>query len=218
MKPYLLLLLALAALTGAQPLDIDGVLANLRATAETTSDLRFLLTGELVEANGSTLALEVDIMAIPGERLARAEFIQPDAIADNFIVLDGDTVYNYLFLTNQVTIFRADDPNAFGNLLPELRPEALELNLDLEALLEGYEAAIDSYEADRYTLRFSAADGAYALAQIDAASWLPLALELYDASGNRSAHLRFEQLTRNSGLNPAEVRFIPEDAERIDER
>jgi outer membrane lipoprotein-sorting protein len=220
MKRYLLsLLLVPLALISAQPLEVEAVMNNVRAAAEATEDVRFVLTGEIIEADGTTLTLEVDIRAIPQETLARAEFFQPDAVADNFIILDGDTVYNYLFLTNQVTIFRADDPNAFGNLFPELNTQELDFNLNLDTLFAGYAATIASYDNGRYTVQLvPETQEGYVLAHIDEATWLPVGLEFFDETGNRTAFVRFENLERNSGLNPAEVRFIPDDAERIDER
>jgi outer membrane lipoprotein-sorting protein len=220
MKRYLLiLLLVVSPLIGAQPLEGDAVMDNIRAAAEATEDVNFILTGEIAEADGSTVTLEVDIQAIPELSLARAEFFQPDAVADNFLILDGDSVYNYLFLTNQVTIFRADDPNAFGNLFPDLNAQELDLSLNLETLFAGYAATIESYATGSYTLRLipETEDG-YILAHIDEATWLPRGLEFFNQAGSRAAFVQFENLQVNSGLNPADVRFIPSDAERIDER
>jgi hypothetical protein len=42
------------------------------------------------------------VLAIPGIPAAGLYILQPDAIADNQIVVDGDVVRSYTFLTNQV--------------------------------------------------------------------------------------------------------------------
>lgn len=118
---------ALAALlvgaASAQDLSADEVLENLEARTQALQDASFLLTGTIFDADGQEIILEVETDFIPDEELVRAYFIQPDALADNFVIVDGDTVYNYLFVTNQVTILNANDPDALGGLLPEVEDE-----------------------------------------------------------------------------------------------
>ena len=41
-----------------------------------------------IDADGTVIPLEVDIQAIPPQHLASAYIVQPDALADNQIVLD----------------------------------------------------------------------------------------------------------------------------------
>lgn len=114
-----LLVPALSSAAVAQDLSADEVLTKLEERSTSLTDAYFLLTGTVFDADTQEYALEVDVQFIPGEELARADIYQPDALADNFIIADGNTVYNYLFVTNQVTILNADDPQALGDLLPE---------------------------------------------------------------------------------------------------
>jgi outer membrane lipoprotein-sorting protein len=229
------LLGALAALTvgtaSAQELSADEVLANLEARTQALQDASFLLTGTIFDTDGQEILLEVEADFIPDEELLRAYFIQPDALADNFVILDGDTVYNYLFVTNQVTILNANDPDALGGLLPEVEEElegSVNLTPDLgrffgsdswEASVEGYE---ESPDGPVYRLRFDnldeGANVAYVTATILDGEWLPQSLVIVQANGSPLAELFFEDYLLDSGLDPEELRFIPPDAERIDER
>src|SRR5690606_4148513 len=114
------LVMALPGMAAAQvaALDVDTVLDNIAQAATDLQDAAFLLTGKLVDADSTEIALEVDMMIVPGDSVASAYIIQPDALADNQIVLDGPAVYSYTFLTHQVTIFDSTDPDALGGLLP----------------------------------------------------------------------------------------------------
>ena len=215
------LLMPAAAL--AQPLSADEVLEQVKAEAESIEDAAFLLTGNLIDPDGTTINLEVDIEVIPGAEVARATFYQPDALADNVIVFEDDTVKNYLFLTNQVTLFDANDPDALGGFLSSQESESgFDLTLDLDALFSGWEATVESYEAGIYELRMenTQEDAAiqHALVTIPEESWIPTQLTLVGPDDRTLAELYVEDLTRDQGLSPEDVTYLPEDAEVIDER
>src|SRR5690606_39603505 len=60
---------------------------------------------------------------------------------------DGPAVYSYSFLTHQVTIFDADDPDALGGMLPAGQDGATaNLSLDLGQILAGYDATVVAVE------------------------------------------------------------------------
>lgn len=219
----------LAPLAFAQDLSAEEILDNLEARSSDLQDASFLLTGTIYDTDGQEIALEIESQFIPAEELVRAYFIQPDALADNFIIADGDTVYNYLFVTNQVTILDADDPEALGGLVPESEIEGtVNLTPDLgrffssdnwEASVEGYE---ESPEGPVYRLRFDNLDeGAnldYVTATILDTEWLPLSMTFVQQDGSPLAELQFQNYALDTGLDPAALRDIPQDAERIDER
>jgi outer membrane lipoprotein-sorting protein len=225
-QPFLLLLLLLAALAGTalgQPLSADELLANVKAEAEATEDASFLLTGQLIDPDGTAIALEVEVEIIPGSEAARASFIQPDALADNVVVFSDNTVYNYIYLTNQVTLFDADDPDALGGLLAGTgEGEGVNMSLDLDELFAGWNATIESYEAGTYRLRMDnrEADAVldHVLATIQEGTWIPTALELVGQDGRTVAELFIEEFVRDQGLSVEDVTYIPDDAEVIDER
>jgi outer membrane lipoprotein-sorting protein len=219
----------LAPLAFAQDLSAEEILDNLEARSSNLQDASFLLTGTIYDTDGQEIALEIESQFIPAEELVRAYFIQPDALADNFIIADGNTVYNYLFVTNQVTILNADDPEALGGLVPEGEIEGtVNLTPDLgrffssdnwEASVEGYE---ESPEGSVYRLRFDNLDeGAnldYVTATILDAEWLPQSMTFVQGDGSPLAELQFQDYALDTGLDPAELRDIPQDAERIDQR
>ena len=217
----------LILLVFAQDLGAEDVLNNLSERAKSLQDAQFLLTGLLIDADGTELPLEINVQLIPPAQVARAEFIQPDALADNFIVLDGDSVYNYIYLTNQATVFKAGDPDALGGLFPESNSEeSFQFSLDLEALFASWQIGLEGYEespaGNVYKLRFdNLEEGAvisYVRASVLAEAWLPYTMTFYNADDTILADLKFDGIKTDIGLNADDLRYIPDDAEIIDER
>lgn len=220
---YLMVALATASFGLTQDLSAEDVLARMTETANSISDARFLLEGNLTDADGTVLPLEVDVQVIPEVNAARAEFFQPDALADNFVVLDGEDFYNYLFLTNQASLFNAGDPDALGDVFPSTAEnEAFEFTFDLNQLFGGWEPEIVSFEEGRYTLRLVNTEQDVNIAYVDATTlegeWLPETLTFYDQDETAFSALEFNEVALDSGLDVADVTYIPEDAEIIDER
>ncbi len=221
-------MLLLAGLAAAQePPPVETILDNVTQAARELQDASFLLTGRVIDADGTEFPLEIEVQVMPGEDLASAYIIQPDALADNQIVLDGTAVYSYSFLTNQVTIFDADDPDALGGMLPAGQDGATaNLSLDLGTILAGYEAELvgveDSPDGPVYRLAFANRDREAMILDVDAwvlaADWLPRRLVFKEEGGRVVAELNAERLLVNQGLDPDEVRALPEDAEVIDNR
>ncbi len=211
----------------AQELDVDTVLANVTEAARELEDASFLLTGKLVNPDGTTITLEIDVLIVPPQSLGSAYIIQPDALADNVIVLDGDAVLNYTFLTNQVMIFDADDPDALGGLLPAGEDGATaNISFDLGAILGGYEGSISEVKdgpfGETYVIHFTNNDPTAAIldviAEVPSSDWLPRKLVFIQSDGHVLAELNAERLEVNTGLDPDYVRELPDDAEVIDNR
>jgi len=218
---------SLALAQGEAAVDVDTVLDNIAQAADDLVDVAFMLTGKLVDADSTEIALEVDMLIVPGASVASAYIIQPDALADNQIVLDGPAVYSYTFLTNQVTIFDASDPDALGGLLPASEDGAsAQISFDLGKIFEGYTATItDATEADGgwvYTVRFSNIDTTALIldvvATVPSSDWLPRSLVFLEADGRVLAEIHAENLVIDQGLDVDMVRQLPEDAEVIDNR
>ncbi len=222
------LLIAVGSSTYAQtPLDVDTVLDNIATAASELQDVSFLLTGSITDPDGTTIALEVDFEIVPPEVVARAYILQPDALADNEIILDGDAVYNYTFLTHQVMIFDSDDPDALGGFLPAAEDGAsATVSFDLAAIFAGYEASIveltETEHGPSYRLRFANKDPQALVLDVEAvvpvSDWLPRQLVFMEAGGRVLAVLNAENLVADSGLDPADLRELPFDAEVIDNR
>lgn len=221
------LALAVAAVAWADPLPVDTVLTNIEDAAKALQDASFTITGKLVDPDGTEIPLEIDTQVIPAERLASAYIVQPDALADNQIVLDGDIVKNYTFLTNQITLFDAHDPDALGGLLPATEDGGgPEISFDLGQIFQGYDASVQGVTQeeghDVYQLDFTNKDPAANIQQVQAtvpaSDWLPRRLVFLQADGRAIADIRAEKLVTDSGLDPAALRYLPEDAEVIDNR
>ena len=63
------------------------------------------LVGKIVGPGGEEQEADLIIKALPAEKVVRIEFQKPDALADNYVVITPEKVYNYLFLTNQVIVY-----------------------------------------------------------------------------------------------------------------
>ena len=223
------LTLLLVSVSLAQNLSDDEILTNLKTSAETLQDASFVLTGNLIDPDGTKIPLELNVSMITDAEVARAEFIQPDALADNFIVVDSQAVYNYVYLTNQATIFNSGDPDALGGLFPEARDEVEErfdFNISLEELYAGWEMSVTGYEespaGNVYVLRFDNIEEDviidHVIARFVDESWHPYALDFFGEDERQLANLVFNDFVQDQGLNPDDLTYIPADAELIDER
>jgi outer membrane lipoprotein-sorting protein len=228
MRLLFLLFSLVMGLSFAQDLTAEEVIANLTERAETLQDATFLVTGNLIDADGQEIPLEVNVSMMPKESLLRAEFIQPDAVADNLIVVDGNDVYNYVYLTNQVSIFALGDPDALAGLFPESEDgTTFEFTLNLAELFEGWDISSQGSQESPvgkvYTLRFDNQETEdIILSHVDTTvvegSWVPYTMDFYNVEDKLVAELIFNDFTTDQGLNPEDVRYIDPSAEVIDER
>jgi outer membrane lipoprotein-sorting protein len=208
----------------AQELSGEEVLANLEERSDTLTDASFLMTGKLVDTDGQEFPLEVTMQVIPAEGLLRAEFEQPDAIADNVLLIDNDGVYSYNFLTNQVSIFNLGDSEAFGGLLPSAKEgSSYQFSLNLADVFAGWDTSLEGFADGIYSLRFDNKEKEIALishvdTKLSAETWLPDTLLFYNADEQLIAELIFSDFAIDPGLDPEDLRTFEDDAEILDER
>ncbi len=111
------LLTGLAALTvtafAQNAPSIDDLIKRLDAAQKTTKDFKAKIVGT-VEQDKTKLKIEAAISSVLDKKLTRIEFVAPDALADNILIVDNQNVYNYLFLTNQVTISKSTTGTEVG--------------------------------------------------------------------------------------------------------
>lgn len=208
----------------AQTLGLDEVLTAIETTAAALEDVSFVVEGHLLDEVGQRLSVEIEVTALPNVPAASLYIVQPDALADNQVVIDGDVIRNYTYLTNQVSVFRADDPAALGGLVPEAAGATIDLNVG--RVFANWDAEIESVDTaggdERYTLRFDNRDPDgqihHVLATVTRGVWLPERLVFYRDETEVFADLRFVDMVRDQGLTRAEVTYLPEDAEVIDRR
>lgn len=213
---------ALVPTARAQGRSVDEVLTALEASAAAIADLAFVLEGQLVDEAGQVFRLEVEVLALPTVPALGLYILQPDALADNQIVVLGDEVRSYTFLTNQVAVFDASDPDAFGGLIEPNADGTLPLSLDLAAVFAGWDATIEEESATTVTVRFANRDPQAALqtvlATVTTDTWDPVRLVFFRAGDALFADLSFVGWTRDQGLSVEDVTYLPEDAEVLDRR
>ena len=66
---------------------------------------RARLVGKIVGPGGELQEADMTVKSLPSLKITRIEFSKPDALADNYLVITPEKVYNYLFLTNQVVVY-----------------------------------------------------------------------------------------------------------------
>ena len=206
--------------------DVASVLDALATSAAGLIDVQFVLDGELIDEAGQRIAVEVEILAIPGIPAANLYILRPDAIADNVLVIDGDTVASYTFITHQTILFDLDDPDAFGGLITVEPGGELPIDLNLSALFADWDASIVGREetprGPGLTLRFDNRDPdgqfTFVLATVIEGAWDPWRLAFHRQGGELFADLTFRDFTRNQGLTREDVTYLPDDAEVLDRR
>lgn len=221
----LLLAVALLPLAAAESPDPDTVISGLQQTLDSTTDASFLVTGELLGGDGTVYRLELEVEAMPQEQLLRIFIIQPDALADNFIIVTPEDLYNYNYLTNQVVLYRADDPNAYGPLAGDAEG-SFQLTLDLAELFSGWDATVSGEvttplgAAVQLELSNSDRDANIAAATVTAleGDWWPQEIELFTAAGDTLLRIELSEVRTDTGLSEDDLLWYPPDAELIDER
>jgi hypothetical protein len=224
--PLLALVAALLLIGHGFANDIAGVLAELQASAARLVDVSFVLEGLLIDEGGQVFRLEIEVLAIPSIPAVGTYILRPDAIADNQIVLDGDVVRSYTFITHQTTLFDLDDPDAFGGLLGVDERGELPINLDLAAVFADWDAELIGPLATprgpglqlRFTSRDPDGDIGHVLAVVVEGMWEPWQLQFFLRNGDLFADLTFRDFVRDSGLTREEVVYLPADAEILDRR
>lgn len=208
----------------AQPESAE-VLQALQDTLYTTADVSFLATGQLRAADGTTYPLEIEVEALPQEQLLRLFILQPDALADNFIIVTPDDLYNYNYLTNQIVVYDSADPQAYGPLAGDA-DMSFELTLDLGELFQGWDAQVTG-EADTpggpaWQLELTNVDAnaniASATILVLQDSSFPQQLSVVTSAGEPMLSIETSMVEFNTGLSSDDLMWYPPDAELIDER
>jgi outer membrane lipoprotein-sorting protein len=196
------------------------ILGKLESTQKTIKDYRARVAGT-AEQGDQKLKLEMDVQAIPSANLVRVKFNAPDSLADNFIIVDKNTVYNYLFLTNQVTITKLNNANvggfnfnfsqfsSFSDSFPKdkvsFKPVTTETTPDGKA-----------YVLDATPIKGSNLEFSRVKVWVLDGSWRPQRIQYFDDKGiNPIADITVSKWEQNVGLKAADLKKLPKDAEII---
>lgn len=217
------------------------VVERMRAAVREVKDARARIEAESIDARGRRTRSVVAVWMVRTPGLVRLEVLEPAVLADQVYVIDFERLrlLVYLPVTHQVVVQTFDQ--AFGDkaraaqfspdqLLSALPgPDKADLQLAgtetrgnrLYYLLEGAapppSAPVRQEPGGALSLPvFSPPQAARVRLWVDSSTWLVDRLVAYDASGRTVGSLAFRDLQVNSGLRPADLRHLPEDAEVVE--
>lgn len=213
------------AVASAQEPTADQIISGMQETLDATSDASFLVTGQMLGSDGTVYQLELEVEAMPQEGLLRLFIIQPDALADNFIIVTPEELYNYNYLTNQIVVYDADDPQAYGPLAGDSEG-SFELTLDLASLFAGWQTevvgTVDTDNGPATELELTNLDPGANIASATVVAlqdgWFPQRIDLRTSGGEPMLSIELDQVVFDSGLSADDLLWYPPDAEVIDER
>lgn len=214
MKNLILISLLLSGAASAQT--AADIVARVDAAQKNVKDVSFKVAGT-ANFEGGSQKLDLDVQAIPAQSLARVNFNAPDALADNVIVVDRKTVYNYLFLTNQITVQNTQgaaqsagfnfDVQSFTNassvLSSRYNVKLLDTSTENGAKVYQLEATPKSGGTERNRV------------WITEQGWRPTRVQLLNSQGRVVTDLAISNYKTNSGLSAAKLKALPKDAEVI---
>jgi outer membrane lipoprotein-sorting protein len=165
---------------------------------------------------GSRHRVDLKISAIPGQQLARVVFDAPSALADNLMIVSGQTAYTYLYLTNQVTVQPLAKTQLGGFGFNFTQVAQLASGTSLHQFL--HSATLLSSQASGrsvlYQLGIPVAAGQRLELWVSSATWRPVSLQVA-VKGGVAAQLRFESWKINPQLSAAALKALPAGAQVV---
>ncbi len=171
---FFLLIVALASWVSAQEMSAEDIVGELETAIGELDDARFSASGAYMDEAGESQSFSAEVEVIFGDGMmggmtdsvARVTFSAPEELAGNVVVLEGDTLRNYVAAEDAVVemamgemamgemgmgeMNAMPDVSLFGMSLDEVNP----LSLDLSNLFQGWTPEILETAEDRYELRF----------------------------------------------------------------
>ncbi|RJF73247.1 outer membrane lipoprotein carrier protein LolA [Deinococcus cavernae] len=215
-KKTLITLTVLTALGAASAQTAQDIINKVDATQKAAKDVSFRLSGT---ANFETQSQKIDltVKSIPAQKLARIQFMAPDALADNIVVADSKEVRQYMFLTNQITVTPLNkaassvgisglDFNNLGNTSDMLKS----YNVKLIGTTGSAGSRVFQLEA---TPKSGSAEKSRVW--ISEAGWRPNKIQAFDKNGKLVADMTISNYKVNSGLTATALKSLPKDAQII---
>ena len=212
--------MSLIPLALAQGITADSILKNLDATQKNTKDFSAKVSGS-AEQNDSRTKFEVKIAGITASKLTRVEFLAPDALADNFLIIDNQNSYNYQFITNQVTIQKNANASEVGgfnlnfNALNDLQTTFPSNQVDFKPVTSETTPAGKAYILDATPKKSSNLNFDRLKVWVLESGWRVYRTQSFDAKGVMQFDITISDWKVNAGLKASELCKIPKDAEVI---
>jgi outer membrane lipoprotein-sorting protein len=211
---------SLATLALAQSLSASEVLAKLETVQKNLKDYKAKATG-IISDDTQKIKLDLDVQAIPALKLTRLTFNAPDTLADNVSIIDNDNFYNYLFLTNQVTITKISKAQvggvsfgnigSFGDLQSSIPKEKLDFKpVTMEDTPNGKAYVVDATPKKGSDLAF----GRVKIWALDK-SFNLYRVQYFNDKGTMQADLTIPEFKSNVGLKAKDLCKLPSDVEKI---
>ena len=209
--------------------DAEEVKEELRNRLNELENVNTFVKGKLDDEE-----VEVKLQFIPYASVARLEFIKPDELADDFIVVDKESIFVYHFLTHEVETYQTQDPSILGSLIsnPKKEKDVNYLRLDLRDIYDPANVFILSKTDNIYkicidlsnTFTGEVSDVDHVIAHYSENgdfAWLPKEATFYTAEREvfASASTEFAKVDENGipiddpSLYPDDVTYIPSDVE-----
>jgi outer membrane lipoprotein-sorting protein len=224
MKRFLFLSLLLgssalvAPLAQAQTLSADEIAGKVEAAQKSTKDFSAHIQGQ-ANFDANPQKIDLKISSIPAQSIIRIEFAAPDALADNILILDKKNSYNYLYLTNQITISSLEKTKVEGFNFDFARFADFNSNLSRDKFTLKVLPAVQLKEGKAYILEATPKDldsgNGRTRVWILENGWRPIKMQALDTVGKIQADLSFSEWKTNSGLTPKDLKKWPKDAQVI---
>ena len=216
MKRLLLASLTAALVTAASAQSADEVVSRVDAAQKAAKDISFKVTGS-ASLQGGAQKFDLDVQTIPAQSLARVNFNAPDSLADNVVVLDKNTIYNYLFLTNQVTVQTVNKVAGQAGMSLDFS-QVTDLTGSLKARYDVKLVGTSQDGAGKlYQLEATPKNGAGSRSRVWVSDqgWRPVRVQVLQGSGQVAADLSISNYKVNAGLSAAKLRALPKDAQIV---
>lgn len=211
---------ALIPLAFAQGVTVDSVLKNLETTQKNTKDYSGKVTGSAEQDNSRT-RFEVRIAGITASKLTRVDFLAPDALADNFLIIDNQNSFNYQFITNQVTIQKISDNTNVGgfnfnfNALNDPQATFGQNQVDFKPLTTENTPAGKAYVLDATPKKGAKLDFDRLKVWVLESGWRVYRAQSLDTKNVVQFDVTVTEWKANSGLKASDLCKVPKDAEVI---
>lgn len=219
-KIFYLITLTVIGVASAQAPSAEEIIAKVEEQQKNAKDLSFRAVGK-ISAQDVQQKLDFIVKSLPAKNLVRVQFMAPDSLADNVLVVDKKEIRQYLFLTNQITVTSLDKASSDFGL------SSLDFSQmgNTSKLLKGYNTKVTaskkSGSATLYQITASAKSSGSSNSSekikvwVSSKGWQPTQITVVDSKNKPLISLQIRNYKMNSGLTAAKLRLLPKNAQVI---